>query len=49
MKAEQDAIDKWHPLFANIVEEEAQHGSYEQFEENKQITGEGSWSSPGVS
>ncbi|CDI84804.1 hypothetical protein EPH_0048130 [Eimeria praecox] len=40
-KAKRDAIEKWHPLFWSIVEEEAKHGSYEAYEDSTNVVARG--------
>ncbi|KAL8427177.1 hypothetical protein Efla_006804 [Eimeria flavescens] len=40
-RAEKVAFDQWHPIFWNIIEEEAKHGSYEQYEEEKTLVARG--------
>ncbi|CDI83628.1 hypothetical protein EAH_00041170 [Eimeria acervulina] len=40
-KAKRDALQKWHPLFWCIVEEEAKHGSYEAFEYSASVVARG--------
>ncbi|KAL8270980.1 hypothetical protein Esti_005101 [Eimeria stiedai] len=41
VKAEKNALDKWHPIFWNIIEEEANNGSYDDYEGTKEITARG--------
>ncbi|KAL8453053.1 hypothetical protein Emag_002013 [Eimeria magna] len=40
-KAEKNALDKWHPFFWNIIEEEANNGSYDDYEGAKTIVARG--------
>ncbi|KAL8433803.1 hypothetical protein ACSSS7_003599 [Eimeria intestinalis] len=40
-KAEKNALEKWHPLFWNIIEEEANNGSYDDYEGTQKIVARG--------